>query len=176
MLAFALWLDRFIGAIFPVVVVCFLCAWVTAFVALVRFGRSRAASDRNLFHAAAVVGIVLIAAQFPILAFANQVVRRDVLLGLSAPVSRVEIDGRPAAHAATVVQTLRSMDRRPAHHSHPTRSSNVDLWVSSRRLSLVLRQDSGDPNEYWVFDSRMHFANEIGRVTMEPLDLAQQSH
>lgn len=62
----------------------------------------------------------------------------------------VSIDGRIATNPKQIVETLKTFDNIPAHHSHPGRILEIDISDPPRSLRLWVARDSDDPHEYWV--------------------------
>jgi len=100
--------------------------------------------------------------------------RADALSFIAAlPSSHsVVVNGRVVPDDTGLLQALKSTDRVLAHHSHPTKMIHVSVESNQMTMRLNLGRDSGDPQEYWVFDPeyRVTLMNEIGRIRTKALD------
>jgi hypothetical protein len=88
-------------------------------------------------------------------------------LASSSDKCTVFVDGQTSPNPKEIVQVLKDMTDRPAHHSSPTRRLRVDISDPPRHIVLSLARDSDDPQEYWVFApsrSRLSFNKDIGHI------------
>ncbi len=84
---------------------------------------------------------------------------------------QVYINKTPTQNAEQVISTLRTVAPYWAHHSHPTKRIDIDVVSPQNKLSLELRRDSGNPQEYWVFYTGENgLESEIGRITTSIFD------
>ncbi len=84
----------------------------------------------------------------------------------------VVVNGRVVPEDTGLLQALKSTARVLAHHSHPTKMIYVSVEGNGMKMRLNLGRDSGDPQEYWVFDPEYHVTsmNEIGRIRTKAFD------
>jgi hypothetical protein len=62
------------------------------------------------------------------------------------------VNGTPLAAPDALVAALRLMGPWSGyHHTHPAQTYEVQVLTSQGTLDLVLRRDSEDRREYWVF-------------------------
>lgn len=51
------------------------------------------------------------------------------------------------------------------HHSRPDKKLNIELGNdSSNKFHILLRRDSDDPREYWVYFPQYNFKEEVGKL------------
>jgi hypothetical protein len=79
----------------------------------------------------------------------------------------VSINDEVIRKPQTVIDELRKLAVRPAHHSHATKRIRVAITDNDQGLVIDLGRDSQLPQEYWVFylGYRHTKVNEIGRIT-----------
>jgi hypothetical protein len=79
---------------------------------------------------------------------------------------RILIDGKTVPSSKEVLSVLKTVESLPAHHSHPTKRINIDIFDHAPRLVLSLGRDSDDQREYWVFYPKYFITanSEIGRI------------
>ena len=82
------------------------------------------------------------------------------------------VNERPVADADRIISVLKTITPYWAHHSHPTKRIRVGVYTDRGNLILELRRDSGNPQEYWVFQPEYGVTsnNEIGRITSSVFD------
>ena len=64
--------------------------------------------------------------------------------------SVVRVDGIITQNPEIIVSTLKTIDERTPHHSHPLKPFEILVETGTNSLRLVLARDSRDPIEYWV--------------------------
>jgi hypothetical protein len=84
----------------------------------------------------------------------------------------VDVNLQRVDDADKIISALKGIAPVWAHHSHPTRKIRVDIQGGHGDLTLELGRDSGNPNEYWVFQPEYGVTsnNEIGRITTSVFD------
>lgn len=155
MLALAHLIDRLLHTVAPALAGIALLIWIIAFgrgvVASWRQPPSRPRLPRvvvsGLIAAVAVV-VVLFGAQ----SFVAQGARDEIRQRLDGQVKLVLLDSAPLATPDDLLGELRRMGPwRGYHHTHPTTSYQLRVQTSRGALDLILRRDSENPREYWVF-------------------------
>ncbi|XHR29089.1 MAG: hypothetical protein ACFUZC_00705 [Chthoniobacteraceae bacterium] len=88
------------------------------------------------------------------------------MLGSMPADATVSVNGKIAPDRDVLMQTLQTLHWQAAHHSHPARAIHIEISAPGRHLALVLKRDSSNPQEYWVFLPRYMITskNEIGRI------------
>jgi hypothetical protein len=94
----------------------------------------------------------------------------EVRSRLSAAVTELQVDEKPAADPERLFSALRQIKPHNYHHSHPTTAYRIQLQTAEGPLELLLRRDSTVRNEYWVFYSGFDDANDIGTIVSDALD------
>ena len=94
----------------------------------------------------------------------------EVRSRLSAAVTELQVDGKPAADPERLLSALRQIRPRNYHHSHPTSLYRIALQTTEGPLDLLLGRDSTVPDEYWVFYSGFDDPNDIGTVITDALN------
>lgn len=85
---------------------------------------------------------------------------------------RLLIKGNTVANSNELISDFEALDWLPAHHSHPTKTINVEIANHTPRLVLSLRRDSDNPREYYVFWPKYHVTsyNSVGSIKTTLLD------
>ena len=85
----------------------------------------------------------------------------------------LNINGTELKHGdkLEMIQILKSINKVPAHHSHPTSEIIIEIEHNGNKSNLYLNKDSERQNEYWVYWDKYQLSssNEIGRITNEKL-------
>lgn len=63
----------------------------------------------------------------------------------------VKVNGRPVSNSNGVLEAIRGIHLRMAHHTHPEHEIPVEIRSDHGVLELTLARDSALPREYWVF-------------------------
>jgi hypothetical protein len=89
---------------------------------------------------------------------------------------KLRVNGQDVPNAGPILNALLQVDDIPAHHSHPTKSIEIEVEDEWKAFRLVLARDSERPAEYWVYYPKEDFTNgvttgqEMGRITTSALD------
>jgi hypothetical protein len=94
----------------------------------------------------------------------------EVRSRLSAAVTELQVDEKPAADPERLFSALRQIKPHNYHHSHPTTVYRIALQTTEDPWELWLGRDSTVPDEYWVFYPGFDQANDIGTVVSDALD------
>lgn len=156
MISLAHVLDRLLSKGWPFLVGLALMLWLIGATSMIRAIRTRSLGrpvrpSPTFYGAATAFGLVIL-----ILIAAAIVIREGALAELRpqlhAHLERVLVNGNAVANATPLVSDLRRLQAPLiGHHSHPTTSYDVELVTSRGTVELLLRRDSGVPNEYWVY-------------------------
>lgn len=129
----------------------------------------------KIFGYASIVAFVLPIIIIFILSFTmERIVRHEVKTWLENvsddPI--VSINNAVIRKPQTVIDELRKLAPRAAHHSRVTKRIRITIIDNDQGLVIDLGRDSQRPQEYWVFylGYRHTRVNEIGRITTSLFD------
>lgn len=119
-----------------------------------------------------VFGSILIGI-FLVSSYVNRSALEEINAELSMKVGTVSVNGQPFQKSGALVDALRRMSNTGAHHSSPGQTFNVILTTEKGPVTLVLRRDSQNPREYWVFYDSFQStqSSDVARVFTDVLDM-----
>ena len=83
------------------------------------------------------------------------------------------VDGRSSQNPAAIIEAIRGIHSKAAHHSHPEHEIAIVVRRKQELLELTLGRDSAVPDEYWVFWTREAKSTnrlELGRIETSTFD------
>jgi len=120
----------------------------------------RARSTRWPPPAGFIVGFVgfgmIIAFEFAFIKLISHADVKQIDLVLDAPVLSMSVNNQSTARTDDILRATKTMHATIGHHSHPTTRFQVHIETSVGSVTLIVRRDSSDPHEYWVFDQNYH--------------------
>jgi hypothetical protein len=152
---FAHTIDRFEPLLLAVFVPIALLGWLYGFVAKAGTRRRLMAwepidQDARFVLGLGVFGAVL-GGMFMVGSYVNTATLDETSSRLSAKIERVNVDGKLFEKGDDLVRALKQMSNTGAHHSSPEQTFEIILSTQSGPINFVLRRDSRNPHEYWVF-------------------------
>lgn len=82
------------------------------------------------------------------------------------------VNGISVEAPADIVALIHELESHDSHHSHPT-DHRYEIRIASNRseseLNLILRRDSDQKHEYWVFWPEFSEKREIGSIRTQSL-------
>jgi hypothetical protein len=174
--AFAHLLDRTIYPVQPLIIGIALFIWVLAFIIQIRSARASGVSGLRgmspAFFICILLFLAIIAVEFAVGAIIKAAALNEIRPVLSGELESIAINGNPATRGSELFAALRAMRDTMGHHSHPIDSFDLSAKTSSGSVQLILRRDSGDFHEYWVFYPQFHATelNDVGHVFTDVLD------
>lgn len=159
-------LAHFVDALFyrlwPALMVAALIAWGAAL--LGHFSGSQV--GRRRFFASILVFPGIIGGIFAVSAFIKHAALEEIRPTLFANVERVTVNGSDVNNGPAVIDAIRGMHDVIGHHSSPTSCYRISIQTSRGPLTLLLRRDSQDSREYWVYYAGFHStqSNALGHV------------
>jgi hypothetical protein len=169
-------LDRFAQPLIFLFVFVAICGWAYGFVAKASPNRRLKAwepidQDARFVLGAGVFGMML-GGMFLLSNYINASALEEIRSGLSAKIETVTVNGQPFEKADALLVALRNMADTEAHHSSPGKSFEVIVTTDRGSVTLVLRKDSDNPHEYWVFypGFRSTQTSNVARAFTDVLD------
>ena len=165
---FAHFVDALTYRMLPALIVAALIAWGVALLGHV----SGSKVGRGKFFAGMLVFAGIIGGMFAVSAFIEHSALNEIKPRLFANVEKVTVNGSEVNNGAAVIDALRGMHDVVGHHSHPTICYRISIQTSRGPLTLLLRRDSQDSREYWVYYTGFHSTenNDVGHVFTPVLD------
>jgi len=122
---------------------------------------------KSLLAFAAIICVLLAGSQAVVIA-----ARKEVWPILQGRNYQVKVRANGHVNLDDLKNALAKIAEGSAHHSHPTTSYCVELTSDHQSLRLVLKRDSQNLHEYWVFYPKYYATklNEVGRVFTGALD------
>jgi len=164
-------LDGIITALEPIALLVCVTLWIYALVCFIRKNKRSAIVAGACF--ALIIAVMMTLADILIARARGNMLR--FLDDENGPFTLV-VEGQPVAETQTdsLLSVLRSVHPdRDVFHSHPT--DMVEIHVADhlgRAINLALGRDSGQRQEYWLFqtDYETTSNNQLGRVVTPLLD------
>ncbi len=128
-------------------------------------------TDTRFVLGIGIFGLVLLGV-FVVSGFVNRAALEEINSKLSRKIETVSVNGKPFPAGEALVSALRGMSDTGAHHSSPEQSFEVNLTTDRGPLYLLLRRDSQNPHEYWVYYDRFRSSQtrDVARVFTDLLD------
>lgn len=159
---FAHFVDALFYRLWPALIVAALIAWGVGLLGYV----SGSQVGRRRFFASMFVFAGIIGGFFAVSAFIKHAALSEIKPRLSADVERVTVNGSDVNNGPAVIDAIRGMHDVIGHHSSPTIRYRISIETSRGPLTLLLRRDSQDSREYWVYYTGFHStqSNALGHV------------
>ena len=164
-------LDGVIARLQPVIFVAAVVAWAAGLIGhLSTRGSGKRISPQ--FVAGGLIFAALIGGEFAVNGFTKRAALKEIRPKLYANIESMTVNGVELVNDPDLITALRGMHDAPAHHSEPTVSYQLLLQTERGPLTLLLRRDSQNKHEYWVYYPGFHSTqdNEVGRVFTDALD------
>jgi hypothetical protein len=173
---FAHTIDRFEPLLLAVFVPVALLGWFYGFVAKAGTRRRLMAWEPIDQDARFVLGLgvfgAILGGTFMVGSYVNAAALDEISSRLSAKIERVTVNGQLFENGDVLVNALKHMSNTGAHHSSPEQTFEIILASQSGSINFVLRRDSQNPHEYWVFYDgfRSTQTRDVARVFTDVLD------